>query len=77
MSSRLVRDTVDLSEQERQVYAFIQQRRGAQSDDVAGLLRVGKRQAQKILARLVDCGLLRRVGAGRSTRYMLVGEVSK
>ncbi|KFJ01340.1 ATP-binding protein [Bifidobacterium stellenboschense] len=76
ISSRLVRDTFELNEQEQEAYAYIREHSGAQSDNIAALLNVGKRQAQKILTGLVNRGLLRRIGAARSTRYVLADETT-
>ena len=73
MSSRLVRDAVNLNEQERQVHAYMQVHGSTQSDEISVLLNVGRRQAQKVLASLVKRGLIQRVGGGRSTRYVFAG----
>ncbi|MBT1171787.1 putative DNA binding domain-containing protein [Bifidobacterium sp. MA2] len=76
IDSRLVRDSIELSEQEQHAYAYVREHRGVQSDEIAALLNVGKRQAQKILTGLVNRGLLRRIGAARSTRYVCADGVA-
>ncbi|KAB7791320.1 ATP-binding protein [Bifidobacterium leontopitheci] len=70
-TTQKVRDTEYLSENELSVFQYAQEHGEIVSATVKQLLDLQERQAQKILTRLVNHGLLRRVGSARSTRYIL------
>lgn len=57
-----------LSEAELAAMGLVISRNGATAPDVADALGVTRRGAQKLLARLIERGLLERTGAARSTR---------
>ena len=66
-----VRDTGVLTDGQREVLHYVQEKGEITAAEVEKLLHVQERRAQIILVELMRHGLLRRVGAARSTRYVL------
>ena len=68
-----VRDTVKTTDAERVLLRYVRETGAITSAVAQGLLSLRERQTQKILIGLVNRGLLQRVGAARSTRYVPTG----
>jgi len=67
----IVSDTIGLSEQEEQIIEFITDFSKIVSKDVEKLLDIKEARARRILKQMVEKKFLWRVGAGRSTYYVL------
>ena len=73
-----VPDTVkNLSGTQRSVYQYALLHSHVSTDEISALLGVQLRRAREVLSELVQLGLLQRVGAARSTRYVIAGESTK
>ncbi|MBT1162411.1 MULTISPECIES: ATP-binding protein [Bifidobacterium] len=70
-TTETVRDTTGLTDDERAVIHYAQANGGITSAVAKNVLNLQERQTQKILAGLVNRGILHRIGAARSTRYVL------
>ena len=67
-----VPDTVkNLSGVQNTVYQYALAHGRVSTDEISALLGVQLRRAREVLSEMVDRGLLQRVGAARSTRYVL------
>ncbi|WP_241222928.1 ATP-binding protein [Bifidobacterium samirii] len=67
-----VPDTAEwLTPVQNTVYQYVREKGHANTDEVSVLLDVQPRRARKVLSDLINRGLLLRVGAARSTRYIL------
>ena len=62
----------ELSERELQVLEYLEKEGLVSSQEVMGLVSITDRGAQRLLNRLINIGLVTKVGSGRKTRYKLV-----
>ncbi len=74
---RQIHDATDetvklMSEQQLQIYAYIQQNGQITISDAEKLLQVKRRRANLIISEMVELGVIKRVGASRATRYVLL-----
>ena len=63
----------DLTGTELAVAEYIEARVVATTREVMGRFSFSERGAQGVLRRLIDKGVVEKVGAGRSTRYRIAG----
>ncbi len=65
------KDEFTLSEQQRQIYAYIQQNGEITATIAEELLQVKHRRANMIIREMVKLGVIKRVGVSRATKYTL------
>jgi len=73
---RQIHDVTDetaklMSEQQLQIYTYIQQNGQITISDAEKLLQVKRRRANSIISEMVELGVIKRVGASRATKYIL------
>lgn len=60
-----------LSDVQQTVYRYVLVHGRVSTDEISSLLGVQLRRAREVLSELVESGLMQRVGAARSTRYVI------
>jgi ATP-dependent DNA helicase RecG len=69
----LAKDVVEkLNADEKSAWQFVVRKEVVTSGELIEQLRVDERKAQRILKKLVEVRMLRRVGKGRATRYKVI-----
>lgn len=65
-----------LTEPEMLLSEYVEESGSVTTTDAMGIVGLQRRGTQNMLNRLIDAGVLRRVGRGRSTRYVINGSES-
>ncbi len=63
----------DLLDRQKEALAFIKEKEALAMQDYMELANISRSQAHRDLSEMVDRGILRRVGQGRGTKYVLAG----
>jgi ATP-dependent DNA helicase RecG len=67
-------DDIRLTPRQRAALDYVRDHGSITTGEYGKLLSLSRRQALKDLASMVDCGVLERTGAGRSARYVAIGD---